>query len=271
MKTRIVVNELPDYSRLRKARLGMFSTYDFDTEITYLDKKYCVTYNGKTDIVTSHVSDVMNNIRFARGDRGELTAPLYAKPMRLSSAYYIDIKQAYRQIANVWGAETIWKEGRPIAIGDTQFTDDIFNEKLARGLIISMTGKERHERIWKENQIHTRKLKNFRYAPSLQSAVFTSLHAIMVELMPFIYANTDGIIIHASSINRVNDVMAKYNLSYGVKKQGSVIVYGVGSYTFNDDKLLRKSVGSYCNLCCSIDKRVLPRFEEYSHYRNQAL
>lgn len=250
-ETKRIVERLPYYGRFDWARLGYFSLTTKDTK--FISREDSVTVNGETDTPGYFFGRFMKGLWCAKqkipGDT--LSYPYKCVPGKYPSAVYIDIRHAYRQIAQALGMEVFVQEGRFIAYGTTLPQDPCFDNKICRGLLVTGVNKSGSYQEWKDRDLRTVRFSNPNYAPHLSYSIWATLHAIQNVLSPYtVYAHTDGFIAPKRHFERCTKILDNYGFSYSIKGSGACEIYGVGNYrigsvrtlTFNHDEKTRVKI-----------------------------
>lgn len=223
--------DLPDYHDFDFARIGSFSLSTKTHK--YVQKEDLVEHNGKTDTVSSHFRDYMQERDIPRkAGPIPITYAYFAYPSKWPHARYYDIKRAYHQIGKAFGAEVYISEGKACHYGDTRLNDSLFEtQRVARGLLVSGTGERLSYEKWENGHLQTVSFANSLYAPHLRGAIQYTLHSIIWLMRNWIvYANTDGIIVPSVYYRRVEQFLDNWNVKYTVKHEGECVVKTRGTY-----------------------------------------
>lgn len=232
---RYVVKRLPAYWLFDRAILGNFSLTT--PKERYIINDFAFEYNGQVETPSHHFSEVFKGIQIRKkmDNSLALSYPYKASPCRVPYAFYLDIKHAYAQIADVYGIETTFKEGRYVAYGDTPSPQLCHDNKICRALLVSGTGKLSSITEWKNHELHSRKFYNRNYAPYIRYAIIATLHAIQSALDKYsIYAHTDGFICPSWHIRNATKLLDEYGILYSIKAEGITRINGVGSYSIGN-------------------------------------
>jgi hypothetical protein len=245
----LYVDTLPDYTRMRYARYGEFSVMDMDTEYKYINNRYLDADTGMLpgDLVVNYFR------QFKQRNKGmpyKIGVPTYAKPSVYHDAVYIDIRRAYLQIGSVLGFSSSFDEnGNWVLVGDEDFRVDFFDRiKLARGMIYTLTTRIGSARYWLENKGFKKEYPNPLYSQGIQFGLPLILNAIASECYPFMYWNTDGMIVPSFAYHRIKRVLDSWNLEHSIKFRGTVDVRSVGVYAFNNTVPKRKGFGYHMGI-----------------------
>lgn len=238
-----LVPELPSYYPMDYAILGNFSLSTKETK--YVSFEDALEYEGKIDTPPYHFRKVMEQGEYSK--RGEIDShpyPYYAISGRWGYCYYVDIRRAYLQIARRFGSDVHFKAGGFIGYGEYTFSDELFSQsRIARGLLVSGTGKEIRQTIWHTGNYHQSKRHNSLFAPYLRAAITNTLHAIAYMCKRYcIYWHTDGCIVPALYLNKLCKVLDTYDLKHAIKHEGNTQVFGVGSYTIGEYSTLTPKI-----------------------------
>lgn len=234
-KELVITDTLPAYFLFDYAIMGSFALTTKQTR--YILDEYVVTLNGEQNTPGHHFSKVCNEITFPRTKHyhDSLSYPFKAIPCKHPYCFYVDIRHAFAQIAEVVGIDCSNREGRYMAFGTTTLPEVFEDSKIMRALLISGTGKESSITEWKNHDILTRRFPNRNHAPMLQRAIFGVLHAIASKLSPYtIYHHTDGFIVRHSHIDTVKNWLDERGILHSIKGEGVTQVYGSGSYRIGE-------------------------------------
>lgn len=232
---RHMVDRLPVYWQFKRAILGSFSLTT-PTE-RYILNEFAINHNGETETPGHHFSQALKEVRFRKRSiiGHNLSYPYKAIPGAVPYAFYLDISSAYAQIADVFGLEVTFTEGRYIAYGDTLVPEICHREKICRALLVSGTGKLSHYTEWKNETLNNRQFYNRNYAPYLRYAIIATLHAVQSQLDRYtIYAHTDGFICPSWHIKKACKLLDQYGFHYRIKAEGITRINGVGSYSIGN-------------------------------------
>lgn len=236
---RIIADELPPYYSLK----GNWKIGNFAYRSKYLsiyDKSVCFRWNGEYNTPSAHFREFAKNLQFGKKNPPDyLTYPYYAKPCKIPNGVYLDIHRAYSQIASVIGAEAQFKEGKWFEYGITRFTNELFDNKTLRGLIVSATSEKGQVTTWnsEKDELVQSKFHNELYAPHLRLGIMHILHAIASSLMPYIvYWHTDGMIIPFHFLPKVEDILSSWGLETTVKASGLTEIKTTGCYRIGTHK-----------------------------------
>jgi hypothetical protein len=232
-----IVDELPPYYSLNgKWRIGNFA-YRGDKEIFY-DNNTCFDWRNEYNTPSSHFRRYIKHVQFSKKNPPDYVSyPYYALPCKIPKAVYLDISQAYRQIANVLGSETHWKENAHFSFGEHTYNDPLFDNKLMRGMIVSATGEKGSVTQWNSNthELVSTKFTNEHFAPHLRIGVFRILHAVAASVLPYIvYWHTDGMILSIANLSKVENIMSHWGLETKVKDFGLCSVKQRGVYSIGN-------------------------------------
>ena len=232
-----LTDRLPAYFLYDYATLGNFSLTTRDER--FILDEYAVTIDGETDTPGHHFSKILEAVSFPKktGYSDTVSYPYYAKPCLYPYGFYVDIRKAFYQIANIYGLETSHSEGRYMAFGNTKPPEIFASSKIMRALLVSGTHKTSTLQEWKNGQLTSRQFPNRNYAPMLQRAILSTLHAISYSLRKWIlYCHTDGFITGYRNIDRVTKYLEQRGVEYSIKAEGIVQIYGVGSYRIGNTR-----------------------------------
>lgn len=226
-----IVLRLPYYGRFDYARLGSFSLTTKDCK--YISKEDVLTIDDEVETPGYFFGKFMKGLWCAKKKENiiQLSYPYRAIPGKIPMALYVDIRQAFKQIACAYGMEVFVQEGRFIAFGETIPDAECFNNKICRGLLVTGTADKGSFTEWKNHDLSTVHFSNPNYAPHVRYAIWATLHAIQSVLSPFVqYAHTDGVICYARHAEKVFRTLDKFGFSYTIKETGYAEVYGIGNY-----------------------------------------
>jgi hypothetical protein len=233
-----VVDEFPDFRDYEYAKIGLFSMttkrerfIDAATAINSEEIVETPSWFFRRYLETSGASFVKKH-----PPRTVCSYPYKAIPCQLPYAFYIDIKSAYLQIAQSFGAEVFTKPPFICAYGDNKFTDNLFAEhKITRSLIVSATYEKARYNEWRRttNDLSTITFPNRNFAPHLHAAIFGTLHAIQSIVDNYsVYAHTDGFIVPFYQVEKACKVLDNFELQYTIKEEGFCQIKGIGVYRF---------------------------------------
>lgn len=228
----VIVNRFPEYFSFKHCVLGSYA-YTTSTD-RYILNDYAIDYNGETETPGYHFNRAVQSVRFPKKTmyHDTLSYPYKAIPCSLPYGFYVDIRKAYTQIANVFGLETSHREGRYCGYGQTLAPAITTDNKYARALLVAGTTKQSTITEWTKGELRTRKFNNRNYAPMLSRAILATLHAIQSDVSPYtVYCHTDGFIVPFWHMERVCSILERvWSIEYTIKFEGATTIYGVGSY-----------------------------------------
>lgn len=232
-----IVKEFPAYWLYDRCIVGNFA-YTTPDKRMILDE-YAISYNDKVETPGHHFNTMVKDIRFPKKTvyHDALSYPYFAKPGKYPHGVYVDIRQAYYQIASRYGLECSHREGRYMAFGVTKPPSIMQENKLIRALLVSGTYKRSHMTEWKNHELTSRYFPNHNYAPFLQRAIIGTLHSILSLCSPYaVYGHTDGFILPHWNAGRVFRELDARGIQYSIKGSGPCEIYGVGSYRIGDKR-----------------------------------
>lgn len=230
-----IVDRFPSYFQFDECILGNFA-YTTPKE-RYILNDYTVHYQGEIETPGYHFNQICKDIRFPKKTTyyDELSYPFYAKPGKLPYGFYLDIRKAYYQIANVYGLECSHREGRYMAFGITRPPEIMQENKLLRALLVSGTYKTSRMTKWKNHELQSITFPNSNYAPMLQRAIMATLHAFAALIREYsVYSHTDGFIVPYWKFDRVVRELDTRGIQYSIKGEGPVEIFNVGQYRIGD-------------------------------------
>jgi hypothetical protein len=232
-----IVDELPPYYSLNgKWKIGNFA-YRGD-EITLFDKNLCFDYGGEFNTPSSHFRRYIKHVQFSKKNPPDtLSYPYYALPIKLPEAVYLDISQAFRQIGNVLGSETHWKETQHFSFGEHTYNSPLFDVKLMRGMLVSATNEKGSITSWNSDthELVSKRFENSHYAPHFRTGILRILHAVAASLLPYIvYWHTDGMILPTYNLSKVENILSHWGLDTKVKDFGLTTVKQRGVYSIGN-------------------------------------
>lgn len=240
----VIVNRFPEYFKFNHCVLGSFA-YTTPKDRYILDD-YAITLGETTETPGYHFNKAIESIRFAKKTmyHDKISYPYKAIPCSLPYGFYVDIRKAYAQIADVYGLETSHREGRYIGYGETKCPNFLHDNKYARALLVSGVGKESTLTEWSKGELKTRKFPNRNYAPMLSRAILSTLHAIQASVSDYtVYCHTDGFIVPFWNMERACRALDDWGLQYSIKFEGVTTIYGVGSYDCGEHHTRTRGTG----------------------------
>jgi hypothetical protein len=196
-------------------------------------REYAFEYQDEMDTPGHHFNTLVKDIRFPKKTTysDALSYPYKALPCQLPYAFYLDISQAFSQIASVYGLECSHREGRYMAFGITSTPAIFSQQKMLRALLISGTNRQSRLTEWKNHELQSRQFNNRNYAPMLSRAIYSTLHAVQNLVNPYsVYCHTDGFIIPHWYFNRVTRLLDERHIAYSIKGEGITGIRNIGSY-----------------------------------------
>jgi hypothetical protein len=232
---RIQLEELPDFHQFNQAILGSFSLIagKGKNAVKYLEQHSCFSYHDVFETPSFHFRRWASKVQFPKRDAYPFPSyPYLSKVSQTPYAFYLDIRQAYLQLARVWGAECYIVPEKCACYGENTLNEALFvDHKVVRGLLITGLSREGHYTKWIDQKLQTVKFSNSSHAPHLRGAIMCTLHAIMADCLPFIlYAHTDGMIVPSWHLERVQALLSQWGLIHAIKHEGFAHITGVGSY-----------------------------------------
>lgn len=238
-----IVNRLPHYAQFEYARLGYFSLSTRETK--FISKDDSLTIDGETETPGYFFGKFVRGLWMAKQDvknGSNMSYPYKAIPGKFPSGVYIDVKQAFKQIACAFGMECFIHEGRMVAYGETTPDTPCFQDKICRGLLVTGTSKSGSYQEWINRDLRTVYFSNPSYAPHLRYVIWATLHAIQSVLNPIsVYAHTDGFIVPSRHAQRAFETLDSYGFRYTIKYSGPGEIYGVANYRIGGHRSLTKN------------------------------
>lgn len=169
--------------------------------------------------------------------------PLYAHPVELDDAVYIDLKAAYWSIMRVVGWNVDYNPGRWLGQGESLADFPYAGHKLARNCLAT-AGLIGSGKMWigAESRLITTKRYNALANYSLWSLLHDVLNSIAADVVSAgaVYVHTDGYIVAANKADAVMDAIAQWNLTAGIKYTGPAKVFTAGTYSIGSRPSGRK-------------------------------
>lgn len=173
-------------------------------------------------------------------------APLLAIPQEIDHAYYVDIRGAYWSILQAVGWNVDYMPDKWLRVlsdcSDFPFPDI----KMARNCLVSIAADGSSTmRIWTGNELIFRKAGNKFVNRMLWTIVCDVLNSVAYECIEAgaAYCFTDGFIVPANRRAAVEDVIASWGLTSGIKAQGQTIIKGAGAYKVGEVVTKKYDIG----------------------------
>lgn len=242
----VLVERFPAYFLFDYAIIGNFALTTKDTR--YVHSDYATEFNGEIDTPGHHFNEVFKDIQIPRRNPYSETPgfPYKCIPCQLPYAFYLDISQAYYQIASVYGVDCTHREGRYFGFGETLPHRILSENKMMRALLVSGTNRQSKLTEWKNHEINTRSFRNNNYAPGIREAILRTLHAIQALVSDWsVYCHTDGFIIPYWHLDRVIRILNERGIQYKIKAEGLTEIFNVGQYSIGATKSVNLNLRKY--------------------------
>lgn len=229
LKTFTLIGGLSWSSRLVKKRwihrnhalnIGAGWCTPSDVARDYLDIKYGAQKRRVTSaqykIIKRHVSP-----------------PLYASPVYLPDATYVDIQSAYWSVLKAVGWDVEYHPGKFLGVGSS-VSDFPFPEmKLARNCLVSAALPSTISAWTGENLIQM-KMRNRHVNLVLWRLCMDVLNGFAIEMIRAgaVYVHTDGFIMPTPLLFLADEIAHEWNLPLRIKDRGVCEVKNVGYYVF---------------------------------------
>ncbi len=171
--------------------------------------------------------------------------PLWADPIYMEQAYYIDIKSAYWSILRAVGWNLQYTPGRVLGINDDMTVNDFPfpHVKMARNCLVSISADgSKTMQYWTGEKIVYKRGGNKLVNRMLWAFVCDVLNGIAFDCVSAgaVYAFTDGYIVPHTRLEAVSQTLDRWQIPYGIKHQGECEVSGPGAYSFTGGITTRK-------------------------------
>lgn len=232
--------------------IGSMVLTSVTTKQRWMMRKDAIPFAG-TWVTSADVARFYLNLKF-KGVKRRITTlqwkefyetrrsmPLSATPVHFENAYYIDIRSAYWTILRAVGWDVDYMPGGWLKVKDHITVNDFpFSEiKMARNCLVSLAADgSRMMRIWDGSQMIFRKGGNGLVNKMLFALVSDVLNNVADECIRAgaVYSFTDGFIVPERSVKDVEEIIASWGLSSGVKHFGETEIKGAGAYSIGDYK-----------------------------------
>jgi hypothetical protein len=174
--------------------------------------------------------------------------PLWAEPIYMENAYYLDVKSAYWSILRAVGWNVDYTPGQILCIKDPITVNDypFGHHKMARNCLVSIAANgSRMMQFWDGNKIVYRKAGNAFVNRMLWCFVVDVLNGIAHDAVRAgaVYAFTDGFIVPATRMEAVTSSIEAWGVPLAVKAVGECDIKGPGAYSFTGGPTTKKYVG----------------------------
>jgi hypothetical protein len=170
----------------------------------------------------------------------KLYHPLYANPIRIQDAVYIDLSSAYYSIVKAYFPCQYKKSSYLSIPRQVRIEEEDFISKIAKVSTISLARQTYALLVRKQNEkteFKHIKRKN-QFLNDIVAFVYDYLHSLarlMIEEAGAEYVHTDGYIIPFRNLERAKEILATYWIGgWKIKAQGEAIIKASGTYRFND-------------------------------------
>lgn len=163
--------------------------------------------------------------------------PLWADPVYMDMAYYVDIKSAYWSILRAVGWDLQYTPGKVLSINDPITVNDFpfDNLKMARNCLVSISSDgSKNFRFWDGEHIVIRKGGNKLVNRMLYCFVADVLNGVAFDAVRAgaVYSFTDGFIVPHHKMDAVTTAIDAWGLPWGLKQTGECEISGPGAYKF---------------------------------------
>jgi hypothetical protein len=163
--------------------------------------------------------------------------PLWASPVYMDNAYYIDIRSAYWSILRAVGWDLQYTPGKVLSINDPITVNDFpFDTvKMARNCLISISADgSKNLRYWNGQKMEVRRSGNGLVNRMLWSFVCDVLNGVAWDCYRAgaVYGFTDGFIFPAHRVEAGMAAIEAWGLPTSVKFNGECEISGPGAYKF---------------------------------------
>lgn len=163
--------------------------------------------------------------------------PLWAKPVYMDIAHYIDIRSAYWSILRAVGWDLQYTPGKVLSINDPITVNDFPfpHIKMARNCLISISADgSKRLRYWDGERIIIRKSGNGLVNRMLWAFVCDVLNGVAADVYRAgaVYGFTDGYIVPDNRTSAVLEAIEAWGLPTSIKHSGECEVRGPGAYKF---------------------------------------
>lgn len=250
--SRVIVQYLPEFESWKFGDLGSFSRTK-EGEIKYIMEATAINIEGFTETPAFWVLKDWAGLHIPKTkpkNSEHVKIPFYAVPCSFEKGIYLDIRKAFYQIGKKVGLECMVKDGVLTALGSFDFETGLYeNNKLARAMIMSLTGEFSVKQKWDGKAVTVFEYRNRFFAPSLQYAIKATLQSVAQECRNYIaYWHTDGLIVPEFNLNYVTDILDTWRLPYAIKATGQTRIKGCGNYIVGSHVGYGRGKGAISNL-----------------------
>jgi hypothetical protein len=243
-----IVDKFPMlYDVSENVMLGSFSWYYMQSKHKNIMRRFALNFDGTIatpgELARTYLELKYKKVRATGEQVREFqkarSAPLYAKPHHYQEGVYVDIRSAYWQLLQIVGWDADYYPGKWLGRGTPMDDFPYADIKLSRNCLVT-AGLPSEATFWKGSDQKFKRLSTFNRSSNLGiwALIMDVLHGIAWDCVAAgaTYAHTDGYICEVSRLSAVMGAIADWGLEARVKKVGEVSVYGVGSYSFPNDK-----------------------------------
>jgi len=171
--------------------------------------------------------------------------PIWAMPVYLDHAYYLDLRSAYWSILRAVGWGVDYTPGQILSIKDPITVNDFPfpHNKMARNCLVSIAANgSRVMQFWDGSKIIYRKAGNGLVNRMLWCLVCDILNGIAWDAVGAgaVYAFTDGYIVPATRLAQVTEAIEAWGLPLAIKAEGECDISGPGAYSFSGGPTTKK-------------------------------
>jgi hypothetical protein len=245
------VEELLKIEKVKSGWVGAFSISTKKTKIYNLEKP-SINVDG-TELIGTEISKYLILLNQTEGGYRRETAelleqtppPLYANPVKLDRAVYVDIKSCYYSLlTKLWGIK--YSRGRYLGTSKErgfyipeQFKEILSEHKSIRNAIYGITRvRTRTKFIVDKSNINftIEKSRNPLYYPDIGLSILDITQAIgTLAVFKFgaVYVAIDGFIIPEKKLISFIEFLHSLGLQAGIKAEGEVEIKNFYTYSFN--------------------------------------
>lgn len=230
------------------AYVGSLSVSSPNTKQRWFLKKDAIPFAG-TWVSSADLARLYLSIKFGEKRRRITTPqwknfyetnrsmPLWADPLYLDYAYYIDVRSAYWTIMRAVGWNVDYMPGKHFAIKDPITVNDFPfpQNKMARNCLVSISADgQKVLKFWTGDQLLFKKGGNGLVNKMLYCFICDVLNGIASDAIEAgaVYSYTDGFIAPSNRRAAVEQAIEAWGVSVAIKREGECEILSPGGYKF---------------------------------------